>query len=87
MVRSLYNFQADFDVVFSIPLERSNFLQASHPVHISPIQWPCLAGIGPGFPPAHCGNEAHGLVDHERSTLQFSHRWGFCGLGLGLVVP
>ena len=34
MVQSLYNFHADFDVVFSTPLERFNLLQASHPAHV-----------------------------------------------------
>ena len=57
------------------------FLQASHPAHVPPVQWSCLAGIRSGILPARCGNEARGLVDHERSALQFSCCWGLCVSG------
>jgi len=30
---------------FPHPVERFNFLQASHPAHVPPVQWLCLAGI------------------------------------------
>ena len=78
LVRSFYNFHADSDVLFSTPLERFNILQAFHPAHIPSVQWSCLAGIRSGLPPARCGDEAHRLVDHERSTLQFSPCWDLC---------
>ena len=63
---------------FSPTPERFNFLQASHPAHIPPVQWSCLAAIRSALPPARCGDEAHGLVDHECSTLQFSCCWDLC---------
>ena len=68
----------NFSFKNSIPLP---FLQASHPAHVPPVQWSCLAGIQSGIPPARCGNEARGLVDHERSALQFSRCWGLCASG------
>ena len=68
----------NFSFKNSIPLP---FLQASHPAHVPPVQWSCLAGIRSGIPPARCGNEARGLVDHERSALQFSRCWGLCASG------
>ena len=63
---------------FADQLERFNILQASHPTHVPSVQWSFLAGIRSGLPPPLCGNEAHRLVDHECSTLQFFCYWGLC---------
>ena len=64
LVRSFYNFHADSDIVFSTPLERFNFLQASHPAHVPPVRWSWLAGIQSFLLHNHCLSDLLRYLDN-----------------------
>ena len=64
LVRSFYNFHADSDIVFSTPLERFNFLQASHPAHVPPVRWSWLAGVQSFLLHNHCLSDLLRYLDN-----------------------